>query len=147
MRKLFLALTTLIFFSDATAQTQLSASATLDVAEVVNGIRAHNGLPAVVVDPALVSAARSHAEDMDRRRFISHTGSDGSQVARRAQAAGFCFRYINENIAKGFREAHKVMSAWMSSKGHRENILAARATHFGFARINRSWVLVLGTPC
>ena len=147
MSKLLLAFIIFVSFKQAPAQAQTLVNLANDVGSVVNDIRAGNGLPAIVVDKALVSAARSHAQDMDRGRFVSHVGSDGTQVAERARAAGFCFRYVNENIAKGFRELDQVMSAWMSSSGHRNNILAARATHFGFANINRSWVLVLGAPC
>lgn len=147
MRQILLMIMLSIFFSDTLVQAQGIESAETDVAAIVNDIRAYNGLPAVVIDPALVSAAKKHAEDMSRGRFISHTGSDGSQVAQRVLAAGFCFHYVNENIAEGFREFYDVVSAWMSSNGHRGNILAARATHFGFAETNRSWVMVLATPC
>ena len=41
---------------------------------------------------------------------------------------------IGENVAYGYSTVSSVMTAWMSSPGHRANILNGAFTHFGAGR-------------
>jgi uncharacterized protein YkwD len=41
----------------------------------------------------------------------------------RIQNAGYLFSSAGENVAYGFGDAAAVMSGWMNSEGHRQNIL------------------------
>ena len=50
---------------------------------------------------------------------FSHTRPDGSSCFTVSEKA------YGENIAKGYGTVDKVMAAWMSSEGHRANILRA----------------------
>lgn len=68
--------------------------------------RARYGLPPLVVDARLTQSARSHAAWMTSRRTLRHTSSA-----------------VAENIAMGQRSAPEVLNSWMSSSGHRANIL------------------------
>lgn len=111
----------------------------------VNAIRAGKGLPVLRSDDKLTRAAGSHAKDMIRKRFFSHTGSDGSTVGRRARSQGYGPCVIAENIAKGHPRLSQVLSAWMGSRGHRRNILHAEVTEFALVRGSGNvWVMVLG---
>lgn len=127
--------------ADTTSGTNISFEHEL------NTLRGRNGLPRVLPNEMLMAAALRHAEDMSRHRFISHTGSDGSLVDKRAQAEGFCFRHVNENIAKGYRQFDDVLDAWYLSPGHKRNLLSPEVSLFGFAKVNRAWVLVMAAPC
>ena len=42
-----------------------------------------------------------HAQDMAKKNFFEHQGSDGSTVAARATKVGYDWRSIGENIAAG----------------------------------------------
>lgn len=81
----------------------------------VNMERAKRGLGELRVDTELMQAARVRAEEI--ARSFSHTRPDGSSWRTVSDAA------YGENIARGQKTADKVMAAWMSSDGHRQNIL------------------------
>lgn len=99
----------------------LSGSSRSDLAaqvvQQVNEARAKQGLGILRVDSELVRAAAVRAGEIVRA--FGHTRPDGSNWSTVSASA------YGENIAKGQRTADKVMAAWMSSSGHRENILRA----------------------
>ena len=58
--------------------------------------------------------------------YLSHTGHDGSDPVGRMQAAGYPIDKTvgwAENVARGYPTVDAVMAAFMSSAGHRANIL------------------------
>ena len=111
----------------------------------VNAIRARHGLPALRSEARLSNAAAAHAADMIRKRFFSHTGSDGSSIGERARDQDYRFCMISENIAKGHPRMEQVLAAWMRSPGHRRNILHADARDFALVRGSGNvWVMMLG---
>lgn len=121
-----------------TAATQSGASA--EIFRQVNAYRAQNGLPALRRDPVLDQAAAVRAAEIAVK--FSHTRPDGrhwSTVSDRASG---------ENIARGHRTADKAMAAWMTSSGHRANILRARFGSIGIASVNINgvmyWVQLFG---
>lgn len=130
-----------------TPVTPAFASADSYVDQTLNAQRAAHGLHPVQPHALLMAAAQAHANDMARGGFMSHRGSDGSNVAQRVKRAGFCYRAVNENIAMGFRDPAQVMAGWYRSPGHRRNALSRKVTHYGFAAVDRAWVLVMGSPC
>lgn len=92
------------------------------VAEV-NLERSKRGLGELRVDAELMQAARVRAEEI--AQSFSHTRPDGSSWRTVSGAA------YGENIARGQKTADKVMAAWMSSDGHRQNILREGYTSIG----------------
>lgn len=111
----------------------------------INAIREKNGRKTVKPSFLLYKAARIHARDMVKNGLFSHTGSDGSDVGARAKRVGYSYCYINENIAKGQGTISEVIDAWMASEGHKENLLARKARHFGLVKgPSNTWVLVMG---
>lgn len=109
--------------------------------ELVNRARAEHGLSRLELGPALDKAAQSHAQDMLRRSYFSHTSPEGGTVQDRYVAAGGSrWELVAENIAKCDGCAPPVMPAtvewlqdgWMNSPEHRENILRKGLTRFGF---------------
>ena len=118
------------------------ASGTTDL----NAVRVANGLPPLRRSSRADAAARSHAVDMARNAFFSHTGSDGSRFGQRLAAAG-CAPYGAENIAWGQANFDAVMRSWLGSPGHRRNILNRRATVYGWAVVDRNWVMVFTRGC
>ena len=113
----------------------------------VNKLRARHGRTALRAEPRLARAAASHADDMARKRFFSHTGSNGSTVGNRARAHEYGPCVIAENIAKGHPRLDLVLRDWMRSRGHRRNILNAEVTDFAIVRgRDNLWVMMLGRP-
>ena len=115
--------------------TPAAAPGTADPAEeqvlaLVNRERAAAGCGAVVADGGLTAVARAHSADMRDRGFFAHTDPDGRSPFDRAAATGVGGARA-ENIARGQADADAVMAAWMSSPGHRANILDCSLTRLG----------------
>jgi uncharacterized protein YkwD len=100
------------------------------VVRLVNDERARAGVPPLRVDARLRKAARAHSADMARRNFCAHECPDGTTPTDRMRTAGYP-RPGAENVAKGQRTPHLVMHAWMTSPGHRTNVLNPAFTTIG----------------
>ena len=90
---------------------------------LINADRAAAGLGAVAYDAALTRAACVRAGEIVTR--FSHTRPDSSSWSTVYSGA------FAENIAKGYATAEKCEAAFMSSQGHRENILRGSYTKVG----------------
>ena len=118
---------------------------------LINKERAKRGLPALLRDKSLSKVARQYSQDMVERNFFSHNDPDGRSFYDRYKTAGFecSIRRENtscmgaENIAQSnlfssyfYKDgktffnwstedkiAESVVKQWMSSKGHKANIL------------------------
>lgn len=91
------------------------SSLAAQVVEQVNAERAKYGLSSLRVDAELTRAANVRAQEIVES--FSHTRPDGSQWSTVSNSA------YGENIAKGQKTVDRVMASWMSSEGHRANIL------------------------
>ncbi len=115
--------------------------------QMLNGLRAEQGLGAVKPSPKLEKAAMAHAMDMSRKGFFSHGGSDGSNVMKRVRRTGYGPCVVAENIGKGQQSLTEIMGRWAASPGHRKNMLNRRVTEYGLVRAPGDiWVMVLGKP-
>ena len=106
----------------------------------VNAERAKYGLSALREDPELTRAACVRANEIVRS--FSHTRPNGESWSSVSTAAR------GENIAKGHSTVARVMAAWMSSEGHRANILRESFDSIGVCAIDvggvRYWVQLFG---
>ena len=94
------------------------------VIALVNAERARFGLVPLVEHPALASAARDYSALLASSGCWGHTCGPEPSFVRRAELAGYTgFRAMAENIAGGSHTADEVVGRWMSSEGHRTNIL------------------------
>ncbi|WP_241176173.1 CAP domain-containing protein, partial [Modestobacter sp. KNN46-3] len=100
------------------------------VLALVNAERAAAGCAAVSADAGLAAVARAHSADMRDRDYFSHVTPEGLDPFARARAAGIGYARA-ENIASGQPDAAAVMAAWMSSPGHRQNILNCQLRTLG----------------
>jgi uncharacterized protein YkwD len=119
-------------------------------AGLLNNVRVANGAGAVSYDSRLGVAAQSHANDMVTNDFFSHTGSNGSELDDRAEAAGYTgWTALGENIAQGQQSQQAVMNSWTNSPGHHANNINPVFDDFGLAKAGSggelTWVLLLGS--
>lgn len=117
---------------------------------MINQERQKNGLRPLQVATALERAAQDHACDNANQRRISHIGSDGADLRARLRRAGYRFRAANENVGNYPATTH-MFAAWMSSSGHRANILDRKATELGVGVATGAdnrlyWVTNSGAP-
>jgi uncharacterized protein YkwD len=105
-----------------------------------NEERIRHGLKRVNRRPALDIVAAAYARDMHSRNFFAHKSPEGKSVGDRMKARGVSYRSVGENIARGHPSCSSVMEGWMTSPGHRHNILDSDWTHMGSGRSGSYWV-------
>ncbi|BAZ41251.1 hypothetical protein NIES4101_72130 [Calothrix sp. NIES-4101] len=101
------------------------------VLDLTNKERIQGGLQPLRLNQKLNQSAQNHSEDMARQDYFSHTGANGSSAGDRATSAGYKFSCFGENIAAGYITPEEVVQAWMSSPGHRANIMNANYQEMG----------------
>lgn len=121
------------------------------VVTLVNQERAKAGCTALTVDSRLVTAARGHSQDMATRNYFAHNTPEGVTPWTRITNAGYRFSSAAENIASGQATPAAVMTAWMNSQGHRENILNCNLRNIGVGLAYNTkhtpyWTQDFGTP-
>jgi len=128
---LAVALTSIVFVPIAAADGRGCATAHTPIAGVpraqlqrtvvclINDQRRMRGLPDLRENPRLNRSAQGWTTEMVAHRDFSH----GADFASRITAAGFRWSNAGENIATGFTTPASVVTAWMASTGHCQNIL------------------------
>ncbi|MEH0938865.1 CAP domain-containing protein [Micromonospora psammae] len=128
--------------------TQVGSQAK-EVVRLVNAERAKAGCGAVTIDDKLMTAAQRHSQDQADHKDMSHDGSDGSDAAERLDRVGYSWRTYGENVAWNQQTPAEVMDAWMTSAGHRENILNCAFTEIGVGIASSNgpyWTQVFAAP-
>jgi uncharacterized protein YkwD len=126
----------------------------MEIHALINQQRGSNGHPDLGYDPALASVARNHSADMAQNNYFSHYDLQGLDPDARAAREGYsCAKNDESSYSMGLAEnimqnnlydsvtyyngvpryawnspaaiAQSTVSGWMSSSGHRENILAS----------------------
>ena len=130
--------------SRAVTQTYVSGVSNFDYARDVlarvNSERAAAGLAPLALDAELTNAAMLRAGETSV--LFSHSRPNGTPCFDVSDKA------YGENIAMGYRTPAAVMQGWMSSPGHRANILGSdyRSVGIGCVNVGGSyyWVQLFG---
>jgi len=94
------------------------------VVHLTNVERAKAGLPPLHANDRLGKAAQDYSSVVAPGQCFGHTCSPVPQLQDRAVAAGYTgWQRIGENIAAGQQTPENVVASWMTSPGHRDNIL------------------------
>jgi len=109
----------------------------------LNGIRAQAGQAALSRNAQLNAAALVHARDMAANSFMGHTGTDGSDLRKRVERAGYGWCTLSENVSRGYSTNARAIEAWRVSPGHYANLIKNDAREFGMAEVNGFRVMVL----
>jgi uncharacterized protein YkwD len=141
------------------ARTPVSAQRVL---QLVNEVRASGSRcgeksfgPAAPLQGSgtLNGVAADHAGDMARHDYFEHVDLKGNTPADRVRATGYREKLVGENIAYGPTSAEEVVSGWLHSTGHCENIMDPRFVQMGLAtapgqgsRRGLYWDQVLAEP-
>lgn len=90
----------------------------------------------MVMDPILSAVARSRAEDMAGRRYVSHVNPDGHGPNHLIRSAGYSLpgswggdvrgNFV-ESIGAGYGSPEEAWAEWMRSSTHRSHLLAERS--------------------
>ena len=100
------------------------------VAVIVNQERTAQGLAPVEMSAVMNRAASVRADELIE--LCSHTRPDGSSCFTVFDEYNIKYMHIGaENLHAGSSTPEDAMKAWMSSDGHRANILAEKAKYIG----------------
>lgn len=112
--------------------------------------------PQLAPDPGLRLAAQAHALDMLERAYLDHLDPDGRDAGERVAILDRRFIGLTgENLAEHIGIAPdrlgeqigplaaKIADGWLSSPGHRENLLSPDYTHAGMAAAGRGERIVM----
>ena len=110
----------------------LSASHVTSMVKLINKQRSKRGLGKLVTDVKLTKAANARAKEI--RKYFSHTRPNGTSCFTILNKYNITYMSCGENIAYGQPTVSAVMTAWMNSPGHRENILRDSFGKVGIGR-------------
>src|SRR5436190_23251244 len=81
------------------------------IIDQTNALRKHAGLQELRRSAVLCSVARKHAIEMAQANKLSHR-INGKNSSQRADAAGYKWTTVSENIAWNQRSVAEVMDGW-----------------------------------
>lgn len=104
--------------------------------QLTNQEREKAGFPVLTYNDKLSTAASLKAQDMFAKNYWAHFSPDGKTPWDFILNSGYQYEYAGENLAKNFLFSDGVVSAWMNSQTHRDNILKKEYTEVGYAIVN-----------
>ena len=92
---------------------------------LLNEDRARYGLPPLTLDPELSRLAQLKASDMNSNHYFAHESPTYGNASQMLDAFQYDYQGVGENIAH-HANVEKAEAAFMSSDGHRRNILGSQ---------------------
>lgn len=116
---------------DGSNNAHLTVAGTI---QFTNQEREAQGLLPLNENPRLNQAAQIKLQDMFDFQYFEHESPNGDGPSDLADQAGYKYILVGENLALGnFKDDQALVTAWMNSPGHRENILNKRYQEIGVA--------------
>lgn len=103
----------------------------MEVIRLVNVEREKLGRPALVENSKMSSIARTKSNDFVKNNYFSHTSPTYGSPFDMLKSFGITYSAAAENLASGQGTPTQVMNTWMSSSGHRANILNSTYNQIG----------------
>jgi uncharacterized protein YkwD len=100
---------------------------------IANEQRVVANLPKLELSPELTQSAHDKCTDMTAKEYFRHDTPDGTKFS------AFIDKYVDytlsgENLANNYTDAVEIVSAWMASPTHKENLLETEFTRVGYAQ-------------
>lgn len=109
------------------SQTEVGVQFANEVLELVNEIRVGYGLSKLELSEDLTKTAMLKSYDMMEQNYFGHLDDNNFNIAE--------YYGVGENIGMTWATPQDVVDAWMSSQGHKANILNANYTELGVGYI------------
>lgn len=101
------------------------------VVQLVNAERQKYGLQELYYDSSISDVARTKSQDMAVNNYFAHYSPTYGMASDMLLNFGITWTAWGENIASGQDTPEMVVSQWMNSPSHRENILSPNFTFLG----------------
>jgi hypothetical protein len=123
-----------LLINQTTANEKIITVTPTTMIELTNQVRQENNLNQLDSNQQLNLAASNKVKDIFAHQYFSHTGADGSSFSSWFKKAGYDnYAIVGENLAMGYFNQPDIMSAWLASPKHRENIINPLYEDIGLA--------------
>ena len=106
------------------------------VIELTNAERLSVGVTILKENSELDQAALAKATDMFENNYWAHVSPTGTEPWYFVTQSGYEYKHAGENLARDFSNPKDVVTAWMASPTHRQNLLDNRYKDIGVAVID-----------
>jgi hypothetical protein len=106
------------------------------IVELTNQQRTAQGLTSLTHNASLSNAAAAKANHMFAQQYWAHIAPDGTSPWFFIKNAGYSYSVAGENLARDFGDSGSVVTAWMNSPTHRDNIVSAKYKEIGVAVVD-----------
>ena len=104
--------------------------------EYTNEQRKINNVKPLKYNKQLATAANEKAKSMFVNNYWAHFGPHGETPWQFITKSGYRYDAAGENLAKNFLYSKNVVTAWMNSPTHRDNVLRKDFSEVGFAVVD-----------
>jgi len=106
------------------------------VIELTNSERLSAGVTLLKENSELDQAALAKATDMFENNYWAHVSPTGTEPWYFVTQFGYQYKHAGENLARDFSNPKDVVTAWMASPTHRQNLLDDRYRDIGVAVVD-----------
>ena len=109
---------------------------TINASELIklnNQTRTNLGLKPLVENQGLTQAAKEKADDIITKDYFAHVSPSGITPWYWFERNNYNYVYAGENLALGFTDSASAHQAWLTSPGHKANIINCHYQETGLA--------------
>lgn len=114
---------------------ELSTITSQRIIQLTNTERTSAGLSALSINPLLSEAAKQKGQHMLQEDYFAHISPSGVTPWFWMKKVGYGYYIAGENLAIDFNQAEDVVTAWLNSPTHKENMLHPEYTETGVAAV------------
>ena len=85
------------------------------------------------INENLIKLANSRIEDMQRLNYFAHTNPEGIGLKQFVSKIEYNYLIVGENLSMNYYDNEEVVTAWMNSETHRNNMLRKEFDEIGIA--------------
>ena len=115
------------YFSSANSNISVST-----LLKSTNNARFTKHVSPLVLNPQLTSAAQAKANQMVSQNYWAPISPSGQTPWQIVQQKGYTYKFAGENMGYGFSSSSNLLSAWMNSASHSQNIINSNFSNVGF---------------
>ncbi len=126
-----------ILFSALRITTTAVSAAARDITPdsvlaAVNQTRRENGLPILLMNQKLVTAAENKAKNMQTYGYWAHTNPTTNETGWMfIQQSGYVYANAGENLARDYTSTQGIINGWLNSSTHKSVLLSAKYAETG----------------
>ena len=134
----------LLSFLSVFATAYASPITSENVFHLINDERTVRGISPLRLNSDLDNAALNKSKDMLHRNYFEHF-AHGLKPWDFISLAGYNYMYAGENLAMKFETSEGMISAWMNSPKHRDNILSPEFEDIGIGIVKGEFTDIDGS--